>query len=117
MKIGEKVTLTRKDNNASTGYHTVLAKLEGFVLSDVSCTPSHSGLHGAPGTKRFTFQAIKAGKAEVQFAKFRPWLVPAEVLYEDVRPIDVEAADITGGWTPFVKVSAFHRAYPQSPKY
>ena len=34
MKIGEKVTLTRKDNSASTGYLTVLVKLEGLALRD-----------------------------------------------------------------------------------
>ena len=94
-------------------------KLEGLALRDVSYTPAPSGLIGAPGTKHFTFQAVKAGRAEVQFAKFRPWLVPAEVLYEEVLPIDVEAAEADeaggvepaanikpGGWTPFAKVSA-----------
>ncbi|MDR0684947.1 MAG: protease inhibitor I42 family protein [Spirochaetaceae bacterium] len=89
MKIGEKITITRKDNNASSGYHTVLAKLEGFVLYDLSYTPAHSGLHGAPGTKRFTFQAVKEGKAEVQFAAYRPWELQT-IIYEDVLTFDVE---------------------------
>jgi predicted secreted protein len=94
MKIKDLITIDRESNRASTGYDTFLVKLEGLALRDVSYTPAPSGLIGAPGTKHFTFQAIKAGRAEVQFAKFRPWLVPAEVLYEEVLTIDVEAAYI-----------------------
>ena len=119
MKVRDTITIDRETNAASTGYDTFLVKLEGLALRDVSYTPAPSGLIGAPGTKHFTFQAVKAGRAEVQFARFRPWLVPAEVLYEDVLTIDVEAADADeaggveaaanikpGGWTPFAKVSA-----------
>ena len=114
MKVKDTITFDRVTNSASTGYDVHLVKLEGLALTGVSYTPSPSGLCGAPGTKHFTFQAIRAGRAEVQFAKFRPWLVPADILYEEVLPIDVEEADevetaaniIPGGWTPFAKVSA-----------
>ena len=112
MKIGEKITLTRKDNSATTGYLTVLAKLEGFVLSDVSYTPPPAGLYGAAGTKRFTFQAVREGRAEVQFAAYRPW-EPQTILYEEVLPFDVEKGGQphlyltelggfhAGGWSKF----------------
>ena len=116
MKIKETITIERQTNEASTGYNVSLVKLEKLALLDVSYIPSGSGPYDAPGTKRFTFQALEAGTAKVQFAKFRPWLVPAEVLYEEVLPIEVEASDETeapltanikpGGWTPFAKVSA-----------
>ena len=115
MKVKDVITIDRVEN-ASTGYRVSLVKLEGLALTDVSYTPSAAGLCGAPGTKHFTFQALKPGRAEVQFAKYRPWLVPAEALYEEVLPIDVEAAETDeveaaanlkpGGWTPFAKVSA-----------
>ena len=116
MKIRDLITIDRESNRASTGYDVFLVKLEKLALVDVSYTPAPSGLIGAPGTKRFTFQALGAGRAEVQFARYRPWLVPAEVLYEDVLTIDVEAADTDeieaaanikpGGWTPFAKVTS-----------
>ena len=113
MKVKDYITIDRVQN-ATTGYIVSLVKLEGFALTDISYTPPPSGLIGAPGTKHFTFQAIKAGRAEVQFATYRPWLVPAEVLYEEVLPIDVEAAEAAeaaenlkpGGWTPFAKVTS-----------
>ncbi|MDR0637522.1 MAG: protease inhibitor I42 family protein [Spirochaetaceae bacterium] len=72
MKVKDTITIDRETNAASTGYGVYVVKLEGIALTDVSYTPATSGLVGAPGTKHFTFHAVKAGKAEVQFAKFRP---------------------------------------------
>jgi predicted secreted protein len=115
MKVKDVFTIDRV-SNASTGYSVALVKLEKFALVDISYTPPPAGVFGAPGTKHFTFQAIEAGKAEVQFAVYRPWLLPV-IKYEDVITFDVKEADSEaeeaawdlslnpGGWTPFTAPS------------
>jgi predicted secreted protein len=118
MKPKDIFTITR-DVNGSTGYVTVLVRLENLALVSIDTDPLAPGLVGAPVRRHWIFQAVKAGRAEIQFAKFRPWLLPQEILYEDVLPIDVEPADeageedaapltgaAPGGWMPFTKVSA-----------
>lgn len=115
MKVKDLITIDRLSNVASTGYSVSLVKLEKLALADVAYTPPPAGICGAPGTKHFTFQAIEAGKAEVQFAVYRPWLLPEEIEYENVLTFDVEAdsgaedaAGLSlkpGGWRPFEKVS------------
>lgn len=119
MKVRDLITIDRASNVASTGYEVSLVKLEKLALADVSYTPPPAGLYGAPGTKHFTFQAIAAGKAELRFAVYRPWLLPGEIEYEDVLTFDVEEAaeDAAGGlslkpggWKPFEKV------YPDAQK-
>jgi predicted secreted protein len=120
MKVKDVITIDRASNAGSTGCQVSLVKLEKLALLEESYTPSPSGLHGAPGTKHFTFQAIAAGRAEVQFATYRPWLLPKEIVYEDVLSFDVEAANdaktagaadgagaayVIPGWKPFTAVS------------
>jgi hypothetical protein len=120
MKVKDVITIDRASNAGSTGYLVSLVKLEKLALLEESYTPSPSGLQGAAGTKHFTFLAIEAGKAEAQFATYRPWLLPKEIVYEDVLSFDVEAADdaktagaaddagaayVIPGWKPFAAVS------------
>jgi predicted secreted protein len=125
MKLKDVITIDRA-SRSSTGYLVSLVKLEKLALLEESYTPSPSGRQGAAGTKHFTFLAIEAGRAEAQFATYRPWLLPKEIVYEDVLSFDVEPADdaeaadeaktagaadgagaayVIPRWTPFAAVS------------
>jgi hypothetical protein len=115
MKIGDVFTLTR-ESYGSAGYTTGLVKLEKLALVDVTCEASATGLMGAPSTLHFTFQAFEAGIARIQFASYRPWLLPnANLERELVFQVDEKAKEAgpltagvlqVGGWTPLREVDA-----------
>jgi hypothetical protein len=48
MKIGQKITLTRK-GLGTTGYITGLAKLENLLLTDITHEPALCAVHGQGG--------------------------------------------------------------------
>ncbi|MDR2537931.1 MAG: hypothetical protein LBC46_06460 [Treponema sp.] len=93
-------------------------------LSIIPSDQPQAGKVGAPVAKHFLFQAIKEGKAEVQFARYAQHTLP-QVTYEDVLTFDVEQDDhlfeaatgiMPGGWTPFSEpkedaVSVFKEAF------
>jgi predicted secreted protein len=112
MKVNETITFTR-EVNGSTGYgiYPVYVKNLAFVRVDTD-HPLPLPAIGAPTYQHWTFLAVKAGRAEIQFARFRPWDT-SDAVYEDVLPIDVEDADAelpdaanAGGWSAFEKPDA-----------
>jgi hypothetical protein len=111
MKIGETITLARKDLSGSTGYSIKLVKLENFALTDITRTPPEKPLpYIGQATVNFTFQAVKAGLGLIQFARYQSWDIPRIVYENELRfPIVKAGGEIAeaglkcGGWTPFVK--------------
>ncbi|MDR3171294.1 MAG: protease inhibitor I42 family protein [Treponema sp.] len=112
MKVGEVITFQR-ESQPSTGYRWYVSHLENFALLDeeLEYDPDDGNKAGKSGTQRFTLQAIQAGTAKVQFAKYRPF-EPGEVLYDEILPFNVEGTvaanspleQIPGGWNSFVTV-------------
>jgi hypothetical protein len=107
MKIGDVFTLTR-ENHGSSGYTTGLVRLENLALIGFTREPPAAGSIGAPSILHFTFQAIGAGAAKVQFAPYR-WLLPGVGFERElVFQVDGKAEPLTaaGGWTAFRNVDA-----------
>ncbi len=106
MKTGEIFTLERFIMGG-TGYQYAVVRLTGEVaLLNIENTSMDHGKVGSPQLQRFTFQCLRPGKAEVQFARFRSFEL-GSVIYEDILPLDVEPAEIAhnrssfGGWSDF----------------
>lgn len=103
MKVGEYFT-TERIVPGGTGYLYAPVLLTGGVaLIDQTVTPVNN-MPGAPEIQQFTFQFLRTGKAEIQFARFRPFDV-RNAIYEDVFPFYVEPGMLksskVGGYTPF----------------
>lgn len=105
MKVGEIFT-TERIVMGGTGYCYAPVRLTGEVaLLNSEIVPIETGKCGAPEIHRFTFQFLRPGKAEIQFARFRSFDL-SDAIYEDVLPFQVEPAGDTnaivpGSWSPF----------------
>ncbi len=110
MKTGEVFTIERIVMGG-TGYQYAVVHLTGGVaLLNSEVVPMESGKSGAPQIQRFTFQALRPGKAEIQLARFRSFELDS-VVYEQIMPFDVKPAEakslaVPGGWTPFGKLTS-----------
>ena len=104
MKVGEYFT-TERVVPGGTGYLYAPVLLTGGVaLIDKTVTQIVDRV-GAPEIQRFTFQFLRTGKAEIQFARFRPFDIK-NAIYEDVFPFFVEPGMMrstasAGGYSPF----------------
>jgi hypothetical protein len=106
MKVNDTITFIH-DVFASAGYDVRPVSVKKLTLIDARTEPSASGLSGAPARRYFTFLALEAGEATVQFAKFRWWEL-SNAIYEDPLVIKVEEAEDMvgakfGDWQPFEK--------------
>lgn len=105
MKVGEIFTAERIVMGG-TGYRYAPVRLTGEVaLLSSDIVPMETGKCGAPEIQRFTFQCLRPGKAEIQFARFRSFEMDT-VFFEEVQSFDVEPAGFDemtklGGWSPF----------------
>lgn len=105
MKVGEIFT-TERVNMSGTGYRYAPVRLVGEVaLLGSEVIPMDAGKVGGPEIQRFTFQFLRPGTAEIQFARFRSFDL-SDVLYEEVLPFHVEPASsdavtVPGGWSSF----------------
>ena len=119
MKVGEIFTAERIIMGDS-GYRYAPVRLTGEVaLLSSETIELEPGKCGAPEIQRFTFQCLRPGKAEIQFARFRSFEMDT-VIFEEVLPFTVEAATgnqlaTLGGWSPFDAVTpedrlVFHKA-------
>jgi hypothetical protein len=87
-----------------------VSHLENFALLDeeLEYDPDDGNKAGKSGTQKFTLQAIQAGTAKVQFAKYRPF-EPGEVLYEEILLFNVEDTACKGAYGEFGEVSGESR--------
>jgi len=74
---GQRIVI-RLAGNPTTGYSWALAKLEGDAVEQVGKVQYEPkrvprGIVGSGGTFRFTFKAVKLGKATLRLAYRRPW--------------------------------------------
>lgn len=106
MKVGDIITIDRSFMGG-TGYYYYPVLLTGGVAllgSRVEMERDEAGLVkiGGTETQYFSFQFLRAGKSEVQLARFRSF-EPEDALYEQVMIFDVESqeADVLGVWTAF----------------
>jgi len=108
MKVGEIFTAERIVMGDS-GFRYAPVRLTGEVaLLSNETIELEPGKCGAPEIQRFTFQCLRPGKAEIQFARFRSFEMDT-VIFEEVLPFTVEAATdnqlaALGGWSPFEAV-------------
>lgn len=105
MKVGEIFTAERIINGG-TGYRYAPVRLTGEVaILDSEIIQLEPDKCGAPEIQRFTFQCLRPGKAEIQFARFRSFEMDT-VIFEEVLPFIVEPAidnlaTVPGGWSPY----------------
>lgn len=105
MKVGEIFTAERIINGG-TGYRFAPVRLTGEVaILDSEIIQLEPGKCGAPEIQRFTFQCLRPGKAEIQFARFRSFEMDT-VIFEEVLPFTVEPAidnlsTVPGGWSAY----------------
>lgn len=105
MKVGEIFT-TERIAMGGTGYRYAPVRLAGEVaLLSSEVIPMDPDKEGGPELHRFTFQFLRPGTAEIQFARFRSFDL-GDVLYEEVMPFHVEPASsdavmMPGGWSSF----------------
>lgn len=105
MKVGEIFT-TERIIMGGTGYRYAPVRLVREVaLVGSEVIPMDAEKAGGPEIQRFTFQFLRPGTAEIQFARFRCFDL-SDVLYEEVMPFHVEPASsdaiaVPGGWSPF----------------
>lgn len=89
MKVGEIFT-TERIINGGTGYRYAPVRLTGEVaLVGSEVISMEPDKYGAPEIQRFTFQCLRPGKAEIQFARFRSFEMDT-VIFEEVLPFTVE---------------------------
>lgn len=109
MKVGEIFTAERIVMGG-TGYRYAPVRLAGEVaLLSSEVILLEPGKCGAPELQRFTFQCLRPGKAEIQFARFRSFEMDT-VIFEEVLPFEVEPAtgnrlEALGAWSAFEDVS------------
>ena len=71
--IGEQFIIAL-ESNPTTGYEWEVDFDGSFLkLRQSDFTPAKSGLTGAGGEQRFTFEGVKAGKTEVALTYKRQW--------------------------------------------
>lgn len=105
MKVGEFFT-TERIVTGGTGYRYALVRLVGEVaLLGSETVMLEPGKAGGPELQRFTFQFLRPGQAEIQFARFRSFDL-SDALYEEVMPFHVEQGNNDnlvkpGGWSQF----------------
>ena len=110
MKVGEIFT-TERIVVGGTGYRYAPVRLTGEVaLLNSEVVKVETEKCGAPEIQRFTFQFLRPGTAEIQFARFRSFDL-SDAIYEEVLPFHVEPAGddlamVPGGWSPFTEVAA-----------
>lgn len=110
MKVGEIFTAERI-TMGGTGYRYALVRLTGEVaLLDSEVIPLEPEKCGTPEIQSFTFQCLRPGKAEIQFARFRSFEMET-VIFEEVLPFNVEPAtdnqlSAPGTWSPFEEMTA-----------
>ncbi|WMI93961.1 protease inhibitor I42 family protein [Bacteroides fragilis] len=110
MKVGEIFTAERIVMGG-TGYRYAPVRLTGEVaLLSSETIELEPGKGGAPEIQRFTFQCLRPGKAEIQFARFRSFEMDT-VIFEEVLPFTVEPATDNrltslGAWSSFEAVTA-----------
>lgn len=108
MKVGEYFT-TERVVPGGTGYLYAPVLLTGGVaMIDKEVVPIGTAM-GAPEIQRFTFQFLRTGKAEIQFARFRPFDIK-NAIYEDVFPFFVEpgmlrSTNSVGSYSPFEELT------------
>lgn len=106
MKVGDIITIDRLIQGG-TGYYHYPVLLTGGVALLGSKTEVERGdddqlnIGGLEG-QYFSFQFLRAGKAEVQLARFRSF-EPEDAMYEQVMTFDVEPqeTEFLGTWTQF----------------
>lgn len=109
MKVGEIFT-TERIVMGGTGYRYAPVRLTGEVaLLNSEVVKVETEKCGAPEIQRFTFQFLRPGTAEIQFARFRSFDL-SDAIYEEVLPFHVEPAGddmamVSGGWSPFTEVA------------
>ena len=109
MKVGEIFTAERIVMGG-TGYRYAPVRLTGEVaLLGSEVIQLEPGKCGAPEVQRFTFQCLRPGKAEIQFARFRSFEMDT-VIFEEVLPFNVEPATdkqfaAPGAWSSFEAVT------------
>lgn len=103
MKIMETFT-TDRVVRSGIGYRYAPVLLTGGVaFLGEEVTKIYESSCGDFEIHRYTFQFLKIGQAQIQFAKFRPFDL-SDALYEDVLQFTVEPgeiADTHGGWSAF----------------
>lgn len=109
MKVGEIFTAERIVMGGS-GYRYAPVRLTGEVaLLSSETIELEPGKGGAPEIQRFTFQCLRPGKAEIQFARFRSFEMDT-VIFEEVLPFTVEPTTdnqlaVVGAWSSFEAVA------------
>lgn len=89
--------------SSSTGYCYAPVLLTGGVAFLGEEVTNLTDCCGGVELHRYTFQFLKTGQAQIQFAKFRPFDL-SDALYEDVLQFTVEPGEIDGihgGWSVF----------------
>ena len=87
VKVNEKFSI-KLESNPSTGYQWFKEFNSGFlkfISSNYSSDDlNKSNITGKPGTQKFVFKALKAGKTDITLTYARPWenCIPAkEIIY------------------------------------
>jgi inhibitor of cysteine peptidase len=80
VHAGDTVEVSLPEN-ASAGYRWAVDRLDADAVRQLSATPHNSAKAiGAPGTIAFTFEATKAGTAEIALKSWRSWEGDASVV-------------------------------------
>lgn len=117
FKVGDTITICRT-SHAGSGYHYALVRLSGGVALVDETVEAEEDKPGGMTVQSFTFQFLRPGQAEIQFAYYRD---VKEVLYEDVFPYTVvtpeaAAADAlkVGGWGEYEPLTEEEKAIFQA---
>ena len=115
MKQGDIITIDRSQMGGTGYYYYPVLLTGGAALlgtkNELVRDDSGDMEVGFPEIQYFTFQFLRAGKAEIQLARFRAF-DSEDILYEDVMTFEVESleSDFLGAWSLFEELDENDRA-------
>lgn len=100
VRVGERIELALAEN-ASTGYRWSARPARSLASSPAlreidetfAAPGQRSGMPGAPGIRRFCFEAVTAGSADLEFEYRRAWQPSAQAARTFHLRVEVLAAE------------------------